>query len=53
VKRYLELMVIGDIFLKRTPMVYVLRSKINKYDLIKLKSFCKAKVIVIEQNGNQ
>ena len=32
----------GEIFLDRTPMAYVLRSRINKWDLIKLKSFCKA-----------
>jgi hypothetical protein len=29
--------------LNRTPMVYALRSRINKWDLIKLQSFCKAK----------
>ena len=28
--------------LNRTPMVYALRSRINKWDLIKLQSFCKA-----------
>jgi hypothetical protein len=32
-----------EIFLKRTPMVQVLRSTIDKWDLMKLKSFCKAK----------
>ena len=30
-------------FLNRTLMAYVLRSRINKWDLVKLKSFCKAK----------
>jgi hypothetical protein len=30
-------------FLNRTPIVYALRSRIDKWDLIKLKSFCKAK----------
>jgi hypothetical protein len=34
-------------FLKKTPMAYALRSRINKWDLIKLQSFCKAKDIVI------
>ena len=30
-------------FLNRTPMAYVLTSRINKWDLIKLQNFCKAK----------
>jgi hypothetical protein len=30
-------------FLKRTPMAYALRSRINNWDLIKLQSFYKAK----------
>jgi hypothetical protein len=33
----------GDNFLNRTPMAYALRSRINKWDLIKLQSFSKAK----------
>ena len=33
----------GEIFLNRTPTAYVLRSRIDKCDLIKLQSFCKAK----------
>jgi hypothetical protein len=33
----------GEIFLNRTPMAYALRSRIDKWDLIKLLSFCKAK----------
>jgi hypothetical protein len=33
----------GETFLNRTPMVCTLRSRINKWDLIKLQSFCKAK----------
>jgi len=37
----------GEIFLNRTPMVYALRSRINKWDLIKLQNFCKAKDTVI------
>ena len=35
--------VYGEIFLNRTPMAYVLRTRINKWDFIKLQSFCKAK----------
>jgi len=34
-------------FLNKTPMAYALRSSINKWDVIKLKSFCKAKNSVI------
>ena len=34
---------IEDNFLNRTLMVQALRSTINKWDLMKLKSFCKAK----------
>jgi hypothetical protein len=30
-------------FLNRTPMACAVRSRINKWDLIKLQSFCKAK----------
>jgi hypothetical protein len=30
-------------FLNRTPMAYTIRSNINKWDLIKLQSFYKAK----------
>jgi hypothetical protein len=33
----------GEIFLYRTPMAHALRSTIDKWDLIKLNSFCKAK----------
>ena len=36
----------GDHFLNRTPAAQTLREKINKWDLIKLKSFCKAKDMV-------
>jgi hypothetical protein len=43
VGNYLEHMCTGIIFLNRTPMAYALRSTIDKWDLIRLKSFCKAK----------
>jgi hypothetical protein len=33
----------GENFLNRTPVAYTLRSRISKWDLIKLQSFCKAK----------
>jgi len=39
----LEHVGIGGNFLNRTPMAYVLRSTIDKWDIIKLQSFCKAK----------
>ena len=33
----------GEHFLNITPAVQILRETINKWDLLKLKSFCKAK----------
>ena len=33
----------GEMFLNRTPIAYALRSRIDRWDLIKLQSFCKAK----------
>ena len=33
-------------FPEQSPMAYALRSTIDKWDLIKLKSFCKAKVTI-------
>jgi hypothetical protein len=33
----------GEKFLNRTPKAYVLRSRVDKLDLKKLQSFCKAK----------
>ena len=43
VGKSLEHMDTGEIFLNRTQMTYALRSKIDKWDLIKLGIFCKAK----------
>jgi len=37
----------GKSFLNKTPMVYALRSRIDKGDLIKLQSFCQAKDTVV------
>jgi hypothetical protein len=34
----------GENFLNRTPMVQALRSTIDKWDLMRLKSFCKATI---------
>jgi hypothetical protein len=39
----LEYMGTREKFLNRTPIAYALRSRIVKWDLIKLQSFCKAK----------
>jgi len=47
VGKSLEHMGTGEIFLNRTPMAYAVRSRINKWELIKLQSFCKAKDTVI------
>ena len=38
----LEHMGTGENFLNRTPMAYALRTRIDRWDLIKLQSFCKA-----------
>jgi hypothetical protein len=42
----LEHMGTGENFLNRTTMAYALRSRIDKWDLIKLQRFCKAKATV-------
>jgi hypothetical protein len=39
----LEDMGTGEKFLNRTAMACAVRPKINKWDLIKFQSFCKAK----------
>jgi hypothetical protein len=39
----LKHMATGEKFLNRTPMAYTLRSRIDKWYLIKLQTFCKAK----------
>jgi hypothetical protein len=36
----------GEKFLNRIPMAYALKSRTNKWDLIKFQSFCKAKETV-------
>jgi hypothetical protein len=42
VLKSLEHMGTGEIFLNRTLIAYALRSRSDKWDLIKLQSFCKA-----------
>jgi len=37
----------GENFLNKTPIAYALRSRIDKWDLINLQSFCKAKDTVV------
>ena len=53
VRKSLEHMGTEEIFLNRTPTDYALRSRIDKWDLIKLQRFCKAKdtVNMTKQQG--
>ena len=53
VGKSLEHMSTGENFLNRTPMAYALRSRIDKWDLIKLQSFCKAKDTINKTKGHQ
>jgi hypothetical protein len=43
VGKSLEHMSTGENFLNRKPIPYVVRSRIDKWNLIKLQSFCEAK----------
>jgi len=47
VGKNLEHMGTGENFLNKTAMAYALRSKIDKWDLIKLQSFYKKKDTVV------
>jgi hypothetical protein len=49
--KILEHMGTREILLNRIPMAYALRSRIKKWDLIKLQSFCKAKETVNRTKG--
>ena len=49
----LEDMGTGEKFLNRTAMACAVRSRIDKWDLIKLQSFCKAKDTVSKTKGHQ
>jgi hypothetical protein len=42
----LELISIANNFLNRTPMAQQLRERINKWDHMKLKSFCTTKELI-------
>jgi hypothetical protein len=48
VGKSLEDMGTGEKFLNRTEMACAVRSRIDKWDLIKLQSFCRAKDTVNE-----
>jgi hypothetical protein len=50
VGKSLELIGKGGNFLNRSPMAHALRSTIDKWYLMKLKNFCKAKDIVNKTN---
>jgi hypothetical protein len=54
VGKSLGLICTGENFLKRTLMMaHALRSRIDKWDLMKLESLCKAKDIVNKANKKQ
>ena len=44
---------IGEDFMAKTPKAMATKAKINKWDLIKLWSFCTANKIIIRVTGNQ
>jgi hypothetical protein len=48
----IEHMCTGENFPNRKPIAYALRSRIDKWDLIKLQSFCKAKDTVNRTKSN-
>ena len=50
VGKSLELIGTGGYILSRTPMAQALRSRIDKWNLMKLESFCKAMDIVNKTN---
>ena len=53
VGKSLEDMGTGERFLNKTAMACAVRWRIDKWDLIKLQSFCKAKELSIRQKGHQ
>jgi hypothetical protein len=50
VVKNLELIGMGGNFLNRTPMAHALRLRIDRWNLMKLESFCKAKEVVNKTN---
>jgi hypothetical protein len=52
VVKSLELISTGRNFLNRTLMTHALRSRIDKWDHMKLERFCKAKNPIKRQIGN-
>jgi len=52
VGKNLEHMGTGENFLNKTPMAYALRSRNDKWDLLKLQSFCKAKDTMVRSKWN-
>jgi hypothetical protein len=50
VVKSLELISTGGNFLNKTPVAHALRSRIGKWDLMKLESLCKAEDIVNKAN---
>ena len=53
VGKSLKHMSTGERFLTRTPMACAIRTRMNKSDLRKLQSFCKAKDTVNKTKGHQ
>jgi len=51
VRKNLEHIGTGENYLNRKPMAYALRPRIDKWDLIKLKSSCKANDTVNKTKG--
>ena len=43
---------IGNYILNVTPVIQTLRATINKWDLLKLRSFCKAKDMINKTKGS-
>jgi hypothetical protein len=53
VEKSLKYLGTGENFLNWAPMAYALRSTIDKWDLIKLKSFCKARETINRTENSQ